>query len=506
MDAITSHCPAKLCVDNRGVASKFGGTVLLWKELSFSRSRKVFGRRVLRSASEKLKPQYPASSPNAEVQLELFDSLYFTGLPTDRRSVVQSNPSKTVHVRFQLKKECRFGEQFLLVGDDPIFGSWDPSSAIPMNWSDDNIWTLDLDIPIGRQIQFKFILRGITGIIHWQPDPDRVLKTWETDNTITVYEDWEDAASQRITEGQPLSDPSKELTDKSEMHFVADNISPPMDKVIRETENKSVLADNVAAPAEIPIEEARDESAVVETKSPLPDKSLSIVAENIAPSVKKPSVDTADDIQTEEIVGSEENYGTVSNNEQTIPEDVPRSNPKDKAVSFASKYSDGNLITFDEGPVLVPGLIPLSMALAKEQIQLNSKMTDDADVFTGLEAEDPKLPEIEERQVPDSDQHQEEETAMALTDQQEQLNEKQKKGPQSDREEETAMALTDHQEQLNEKQKEGPRSDREEEDKVEEEEKEENVNHEQMNNVLRTDIQWGRKTLQNFLANLGLLL
>lgn len=52
--------------------------------------------------------------------------------------------TKTIHVKFQLQKECSFGQQFLIVGDDPMFGLWDPSSAIPMNWSDGNVWTVEL--------------------------------------------------------------------------------------------------------------------------------------------------------------------------------------------------------------------------------------------------------------------------------------------------------------------------------------------------------------------------
>lgn len=37
-----------------------------------------------------------------------------------------------------------FGEQFLVVGDDTMFGLWDPASAIPLNWSDGHTWTVEL--------------------------------------------------------------------------------------------------------------------------------------------------------------------------------------------------------------------------------------------------------------------------------------------------------------------------------------------------------------------------
>ncbi|XP_021715511.1 uncharacterized protein LOC110683445 isoform X1 [Chenopodium quinoa] len=51
---------------------------------------------------------------------------------------------KSVCVKFPVEKECQFGDQILIVGDDPILGSWNPSEAIPFNWSEGHIWSLFL--------------------------------------------------------------------------------------------------------------------------------------------------------------------------------------------------------------------------------------------------------------------------------------------------------------------------------------------------------------------------
>lgn len=55
-------------------------------------------------------------------------------------------PGRTVRVRFQLRKECVFGEHFFILGEHPVFGGglWDPENALPLNWSDGHVWTLDL--------------------------------------------------------------------------------------------------------------------------------------------------------------------------------------------------------------------------------------------------------------------------------------------------------------------------------------------------------------------------
>lgn len=55
-----------------------------------------------------------------------------------------ADESKFVRVAFQLQKDCDFGDQFLIVGDEPILGLWNPSDALPMTWSDGHIWTVEL--------------------------------------------------------------------------------------------------------------------------------------------------------------------------------------------------------------------------------------------------------------------------------------------------------------------------------------------------------------------------
>lgn len=49
-----------------------------------------------------------------------------------------------INVKFQLNCTCKIGEQFLVVGNHPLFGSWDPANAIPMTWSEENVWNVDM--------------------------------------------------------------------------------------------------------------------------------------------------------------------------------------------------------------------------------------------------------------------------------------------------------------------------------------------------------------------------
>ncbi|KAI3848461.1 hypothetical protein MKX03_031728, partial [Papaver bracteatum] len=115
--------------------------------------------------------------------------------------------SKTVRVEFQLIRECLFRQEFLVVGDDPILGAWDPSKAIPLKWSQGHIWTAEIDVPIKRRIEFLFILKDHqSGEFVWQPGPHRVLKTRKRKtNRMVVLESWDFEGLQRTREEEPLA-------------------------------------------------------------------------------------------------------------------------------------------------------------------------------------------------------------------------------------------------------------------------------------------------------------
>ncbi|KAL1816997.1 hypothetical protein ACET3Z_019571 [Daucus carota] len=151
--------------------------------LSFSVSKPLYQRRPI-----------SMSSSDTQMKLDLQDE-------EETKASDMTNQSKTVRVRFQLQRECAFGQQFHIVGDDPVLGQWDPSGAVPFNWSDGHVWTTtELDVPIEKCIRFKIILKEGPENIIWQPGPDRILQTWETEKTLTICEDWDSADCQKISD------------------------------------------------------------------------------------------------------------------------------------------------------------------------------------------------------------------------------------------------------------------------------------------------------------------
>ncbi|KAL5133461.1 Phosphoglucan, water dikinase, chloroplastic [Glycine soja] len=228
----------------------------------------------------------------------------------------QTNESKFVHVSFQLEKSCNFGEQFLIVGGDPVLGSWDPLEALPMTWSEGHVWAVELDMPAGQTFQYKFILEGEGGDIIWQPGSDRLIHTWETKNRIVVLEDWENVELQKITEEDQLAEPNEEPQEP-----------------LAETVQQQITGNSISSSMEKPM------SIVVENISSSGDLISSISHKSNKKSILQPSEESADSPGNDDIIhdlGQNGNPASLENQEKTIVE--------------------SSLFDLEEGPVLVPGL------------------------------------------------------------------------------------------------------------------------------------------------------
>ncbi|KAK8512186.1 hypothetical protein V6N13_097150 [Hibiscus sabdariffa] len=403
-----------------------------------------------------------SSSPDSQVDLENIEI-----------QPEQEIPSKTISVKFQLQKECSFGEHFFIVGDHPMLGLWDPESAVPLTWSEGHVWTAELDIPVGVSIQFKFILKTSTGKLLWQPDPDRIFESCETKNTIIICEDWEKAENQKVMEVDPIANQDGSILD-SEMAIVAENLTPPKEEVVLET-NPTFLAKEQL--------QALSEESTTGDCDPSPEKPLAIVAENIS-------------YPTEDLIANADN-GVLGSNKTDYPNDEAL-DVSNKNVLVAEDLGDidreetadakGSLVAYEGNPVLVPGLSPL----AEESMVSQDEKINTADASIGVnEASNHKLSECQHDNIQSEEKQelqgapQEEETIAVAKDVQEQLN---KHIPELliAKEDEEEEQLNQHiQESLVAEEQPDPKPFR--------------------NSTLQSDVQWGRNALQKFFNSLRFL-
>lgn len=105
--------------------------------------------------------------------------------------------------------------------------------------------------------------------ILWQQGPDRILQTWETKNTITVSEDWDNAELQTIVEEEPGAEQSSVSTEI----LIAENLVPPSvvdveDNVNEEKTNEvlATVAENITEVNE-DVNTGRNEDTTMEAKA-----------------------------------------------------------------------------------------------------------------------------------------------------------------------------------------------------------------------------------------------
>ncbi|KAL5710352.1 hypothetical protein ACHQM5_020925 [Ranunculus cassubicifolius] len=250
---------------------------------------------------------------NADFSLRSTKSLIAMASVANVDSLPQSAyQANTVQVKFQLQRECAFGEHFFLVGDDPMIGLWDPASAIPLNWSDEHLWMVELDFPVGKSIRFKFILKGPTEQVLWQPGPDRMFETWETKNTIVISEDWENPETQNITEV-----PSKD---------------PIADQIFAEEISNAIGNNGLAAGEETVVNGAG--SILTKTGIAATEKKLgSVEDENMVGYVQElvlvPGLTTSVTIRSEEILSTK----AESNSELRVPSVIDEDEDEDPGMS-----------------------------------------------------------------------------------------------------------------------------------------------------------------------------
>ncbi|KAA8517394.1 hypothetical protein F0562_017687 [Nyssa sinensis] len=449
---------------------------LFWdrnSDVGLSSSRDVFSRLEIRFLRSPKLATTVGFTDSISLQHKRIQPVFASSpLPSEPQTHLQNDKaqmqdqSKSVHVKFQLQRECSFGEQFHIVGDDPMLGLWDPSSAIPLEWSDGHVWTVELDIPIGKSIPFKFILKGISGNILWQPGQDRILQTWETENTICVSEDWDNAELQKIIEEGPRFNKNEESAVNSDILIVAGNLTQPGEDQMVDGNWESTVTDSITNP----------------TEKPLTSKPLAFVADNITDAKETPQVNTNNKVfGVRSITYAKEEHGAISNMDMTTEENtLLGNNGRTVTVKNSVRTKDEGILVSDEGgPVLVPGLTPLPTANAEETSPIEFKKNNIANTSVGTDkANEQRVSELDLKEKPDIDSH--------------------------DPKEMMKMLLSDEEELNNNERGEKPLVKEQEQPQLAKEQEPHNLMPFE-SEVLENDIKWGRRTLQKLLNNLGFL-
>ena len=57
--------------------------------------------------------------------------------------------------------QISYGEVHKIVGGHPSLGGWNVDAAPAMQWSDGDVWSLDVSLPAGTGLEFKVVPRRV---------------------------------------------------------------------------------------------------------------------------------------------------------------------------------------------------------------------------------------------------------------------------------------------------------------------------------------------------------
>ncbi|KAH7447896.1 hypothetical protein KP509_01G126300 [Ceratopteris richardii] len=91
--------------------------------------------------------------------------------------VIAPAESEAVNVTFQLQKLVEFGQGFVIAGNVPQLGNWDPAQAAFMTVTGDRDWSVTVDLVAASRVEYKpvKIVYNTRQVLEWLPGNNLVL-------------------------------------------------------------------------------------------------------------------------------------------------------------------------------------------------------------------------------------------------------------------------------------------------------------------------------------------
>ncbi|PRW59906.1 carbohydrate-binding module family 20 [Chlorella sorokiniana] len=114
-----------------------------------------------------------------------------------RAALCFSNADGSVSVCFRLPYRCKYGQKLCLVGSNDVLGGWHVDRAVPMNWTEGDVWTVELQLPANGskvQLEYKYVVRSERdkSAVRWKEGNNCYLAVPEQ-GRLHVRDTWDDS-------------------------------------------------------------------------------------------------------------------------------------------------------------------------------------------------------------------------------------------------------------------------------------------------------------------------
>ncbi|MEV7176654.1 carbohydrate-binding module family 20 domain-containing protein [Kitasatospora sp. NPDC093679] len=95
-------------------------------------------------------------------------------------------------VHLQVTAATEYGDTVLVSGSTAELGAWDPATAVPLTTDARSYptWSVDLLLPPGGQLTYKYLKRTAAGAVEWESIPNRSVFLSGTGGETTLSDRW----------------------------------------------------------------------------------------------------------------------------------------------------------------------------------------------------------------------------------------------------------------------------------------------------------------------------
>ncbi|KAI3430697.1 hypothetical protein D9Q98_005286 [Chlorella vulgaris] len=119
---------------------------------------------------------------------------------------LQALDESSVHVTFTLRKEVCFGQQVVLVGSAEGMGGWQLESGLALTWSEGHCWSATVPLPLGADVEFKFVITDPRHAPLWESGVNRSLMV--SAGAASLAGAWERPMEGAAAQSQSLATPA----------------------------------------------------------------------------------------------------------------------------------------------------------------------------------------------------------------------------------------------------------------------------------------------------------
>lgn len=112
-----------------------------------------------------------------------------------------------VVINFSMPYRCKFGQRLCVIGAQDTLGAWDVVKAIPMEWTEGDVWSVDMNVPSDGSVvlDYKYVVRSEEDMeaVRWKEGGNFQLRL-PNQGRLRVRDTWDESCREVEIETQTV--------------------------------------------------------------------------------------------------------------------------------------------------------------------------------------------------------------------------------------------------------------------------------------------------------------